>query len=100
MADDLENLDISDLGHSDQGGHVMPSGEHQGKTFDQIASTKEGLLYLDWLVGQDWLRDPLKSALRDYLSNANIQRDIETAMEQKPYRLSQRRDPEPKRWWE
>jgi hypothetical protein len=44
---------------------------------DRIAETDEGLLYLDWLVGQDWIRGPLKEALITYLGDQSIKRDLE-----------------------
>jgi len=37
---------------------VMPLGSHAGKTLGEIADDDEGLLYLDYIVGQ-WDESPL-----------------------------------------
>lgn len=39
----------------------MPFGKHRGKSLGDIAESD--VLYLDWLVGQDWLRGDLKGAV-------------------------------------
>lgn len=51
---------------------VLPFGKFKGKTFDQT-----DLHYLDWLIGQDFLRDPLKARLAAYLSHPTIKREVE-----------------------
>jgi uncharacterized protein (DUF3820 family) len=55
---------------------VMPFGKHEGKTLARIGSNKEGLLYLDWLVGQTWVKDGLKNALEGYLSHLSIAQQL------------------------
>lgn len=40
---------------------VVPFGKHAGKTLAQIAV--EDVLYIDWLVDWEGLREPLKSAV-------------------------------------
>lgn len=62
---------------SSPGDQVLHFGKHAGRTLDQVAGTDDGLAYLDWLVGQKWLRDPFKSTLEEYLSDESIQREIE-----------------------
>lgn len=55
----------------------MPLGKHKGKMLDSIAASAEGLKYLDWLIGQDWLRDPLRAAVWAYMGDESIQRELE-----------------------
>jgi len=56
----------------------MPFGKYKGKTLDNIAHTDEGLLYLDWLRGQDiFEHKALEEALEAYLSNEAIQKELE-----------------------
>jgi hypothetical protein len=56
---------------------VMPLGKHKGETLDRIAETDEGLLYLDWIIGQSWVRPRLQEALSAYLDFAPIRRDLD-----------------------
>lgn len=59
---------------------VLPFGKFKGRTLDQAAETDEGLRYLDWLVGQAWLKPGLKSALQAYLSDRGIKSDLDTSI--------------------
>ena len=55
----------------------MPFGKYKGRTLDNIAQTDDGLLYLDWLSGQEIFENKaLEEALKDYLSNEAIQKDL------------------------
>lgn len=38
------------------------------------------LRYLDWLIGQEWVRDRLKDALTTYLGDETIKKEIEQAI--------------------
>ena len=56
---------------------VMPFGKHKGRTLDTIASTDDGLKYLDWLRGErSWGRRDIDSALAAYLDDAAIKREV------------------------
>jgi hypothetical protein len=61
---------------------VVPFGKHKGKTIARIGSNDEGLIYLDWLIGQPWLKEPLKSHLRRYLTHPSIARTLDVAIEE------------------
>jgi uncharacterized protein (DUF3820 family) len=63
------------------GKYVMPLGKYGGRTLDEIAATDEGLRYLDWLIGQEWLREPLKANLKAYLALPAIARDLDRITE-------------------
>jgi uncharacterized protein (DUF3820 family) len=63
------------------GKYVMPLGKYSGRTLDEIAVTDEGLRYLDWMVGQEWVRDPLRAALKTYLLLPAIARDLDRITE-------------------
>lgn len=56
---------------------VIRFGEHYGKTLDKIAESDKGLKYLDWLRGQAWLNDPLKSHVLNYLNDPTIRTELE-----------------------
>lgn len=60
---------------------TMPLGKHKGKTLARIGANKEGLLYLDWLVGQDWVNGRLREALETYLKHPSIAMQIDSAIE-------------------
>ena len=51
---------------------VMPLGKYKGRTLDQIASDDEGLRYLDWLVGQEWLKGDLRNCVVAYVNDDAI----------------------------
>ena len=55
---------------------VMPFGQHRGETLDAIATDDEGLKYLDWLVGRNWVDGALKEALTAYLSDKSIKKEL------------------------
>lgn len=66
----------------DAAGYVLTFGKYRGRTLDDVASTDDGLLYLDWLEGTDrpghnrldyWTG----LALRSYLADTTIARDVE-----------------------
>jgi hypothetical protein len=63
------------------GGFVLPLGKHKGKKLDDVAQSDEGLLYLDWLAGQEWVYGRLAEALKAYLTNPSIARDVEKLVE-------------------
>lgn len=56
---------------------VMPLGQYMGRTIDDIASTDEGLKYLDWAVGQPWCKYGLAEALKVYLGQDCIVRELD-----------------------
>ena len=56
---------------------VIRFGEHNGKTIDKIAESDKGLKYLDWLRGQNYLRDPARMHIEYYLSDPTIKKELE-----------------------
>lgn len=59
---------------------VMPLGKFKGQTLARIGSSDEGLKYLDWLIGQDWVNGRLKAALETYLEHPAMGSAVERAM--------------------
>jgi hypothetical protein len=62
---------------------VIPFGKHKGRTFDDVASTTAGLLYLDKQRARDWVRDnhpDLAQALEAYLSEPGVSRELDRAL--------------------
>lgn len=59
---------------------VIKFGKYKGVTLDDIASTDEGLKYLDWLNGQTWLNDPLKKHVVNYLSDPSIRKELDALL--------------------
>lgn len=62
---------------------MLKFGSYKDKTIDQAAETDKGLLYLDWLNGESWTKEPLKTHLRNYLSDPTIKRELEKAQANK-----------------
>ena len=62
--------------HSTLGSIALPFGKFKGISLDDIANTDRGLLYLDWLVGQTWLKGNLKADLTAYLKDPAIADEI------------------------
>jgi uncharacterized protein (DUF3820 family) len=55
----------------------IPFGKiHKGKTLEQTP-----LLYLDWLVGQEWLYGKTKEMVREYLEDDVIVRALDSELE-------------------
>jgi hypothetical protein len=57
-------------------GVVVRFGKYKGKAIDKISETDDGLKYLDWLNGQEWLTDPLKTHVVNYLSDPTIKQEL------------------------
>ncbi len=56
---------------------VLTFGKYEDEALDDIASTDEGLLYLDWLAGEQIMDSELRLALNIYLSDICIQKELE-----------------------
>ena len=55
--------------------------KYKGQTLNEIASIgDEGLRYIDWMNGQDWIRGRLKEAVTVYCADDTIGREIEKAL--------------------
>lgn len=63
-------------------GFVMPLGKYAGKTLARIGSNREGLLYLDWMIGCDWVRGPLVRHLTVYLNHPVVKRELKSYIEE------------------
>jgi uncharacterized protein (DUF3820 family) len=63
-------------------GFTMPLGKHKGKTLARIGANEEGLKYLDWLIGQDWVNGPLREALGVYLKHPAIAQQLDAILEE------------------
>lgn len=59
----------------------MPFGKFNGMTLDEIASTKYGLRWLDWAAGEFDPTSSAGAAIRMYVADPNVQREIEEALE-------------------
>ncbi len=56
---------------------VLTFGKYEDEALDDIASTDDGLLYLDWLAGEQIMDSELRLALHVYLSDICIQKELE-----------------------
>ncbi len=72
----LGSDDIGDLSET-KVCYGKPGGKFYNTTFSEIC-----LRDLDWLVGQTWVREPLRSKLVSYLSKTPIQRALEKELNQ------------------
>ena len=52
----------------------MPFGKYRDKTLDEVASSDDGLRYLDWAAGE--FNGPAGDAVRTYVALDVIQREI------------------------
>lgn len=59
----------------------IPFGKFINHTIEELSESDDGLLYLDWLIGQTWLKDPLKRKLEEFMSDDGVQADLREAME-------------------
>lgn len=55
--------------------------KYKGQTIDQVAQTDEGLKYLDWLGSQPWLDVVTSKAIRVYLSDPSISKELKNALD-------------------
>jgi hypothetical protein len=61
-----------------------PYPKHKGRTLDEIASTSEGLVYLDWLVGwlgEQGIKSDFRNSLSRYLARPEIRQSVDEAIE-------------------
>jgi len=63
------------------GTFVMPFGKYRGKSIDRIARTDDGLLYLDWLIGEQIPTGYAKWAIETYLADPTIKEELEKIVE-------------------
>lgn len=56
-----------------------PFGKYRGQSIDDIAADDEGLLYLDWLIGQT-VYGRFGEALKVYLAEPAIAKEVESAI--------------------
>jgi hypothetical protein len=64
----------------------MKFGKYKGETLEDIASTDEGLLYLDWARGLDDLWATTQDALDSFLNHPSIAAELQIAIDNKPRR--------------
>jgi uncharacterized protein (DUF3820 family) len=61
---------------------VLPFGKYKGKTLHDVGGDDEGLLYLDWVVDQQWLAPSTHLTIRTYLKDPAISRDLDALLEE------------------
>lgn len=59
---------------------TIPFGKFKDKTLDEVASSDEGLRYLDWLRGQKTY-GYFGTCLEVYMSDPTIKREVERVIE-------------------
>lgn len=62
---------------SDAKNVVVPFGKFCGQTIDKIAETDEGLLWLDWLHGQEIRSPRLREAVTIYMADKTIAAEVQ-----------------------
>ncbi len=72
---------MPDNDFTDACGYLMPLGQHKGKTIARVGSNDEGLTYLDWLIGQDWINGPLREAIETYLKHPAIAMKLDAILD-------------------
>lgn len=61
----------------------IPFGKYKGYSIERIGESDEGLLYLDWLVGQSWLKAELRRELESYLGQPTIRAEVQKLVEKR-----------------
>jgi hypothetical protein len=67
---------------------MMTFGKYRYKTLDEVTNSgldHEGLKYLDWCLGQAWLKKEqpdLFAAIKAYLAEPHMARSLELALEE------------------
>ncbi len=66
-----------------------PYPRFKGQTLHEIASTSEGLLYLDWLIGwmeEKKIENDFRDHLKRYLKRPEISRAVDEAVDQRSFK--------------
>jgi len=59
----------------------LPVGnKYKGQTLETIGSSSEGLRYLDWIIGQDWLWDSTRKTIEIFLADPTVDSDLNDAL--------------------
>ncbi len=60
----------------------IPFGKYKGQAISEIADSKDGLKYLDWILGQEWFKqkEDLFEAVDTYLKNPHVARELAEAI--------------------
>ncbi len=78
--------------------HRFITGKYAGQTLDQVATSNDGLLFLDWLRAKrqsDAAHTPkrgLDAALIAYLDDPTISQELARAIDQRKQQVRGRRD--------
>lgn len=76
--------DVKPMAFGDAKNTVIRFGkQYKFMTIDKIAESDAGLLWLDWLRGQDWVYAPLSTALEVYLTDKGIAADLKKLVDRK-----------------
>jgi hypothetical protein len=72
----------------DPGKCIVFFGKYAQQNLNEISSTPEGLKYLDWLSGEDWVHGYLRTQLTRFLLQPPIQRELDQILPDKEYESS------------
>jgi hypothetical protein len=61
--------------------YILQFGKYVGWTVGEVANTDEGLKYLDWLRGQDYVYAETREALSAYLDDETIAMELSALLE-------------------
>jgi hypothetical protein len=62
-------------------GFVLHFGKYSGMTLARIGSSNDGLKYLDWMIDQKWVLEPLLTHLHNYLHHPAIDMRLSALLE-------------------
>jgi uncharacterized protein (DUF3820 family) len=66
---------MSDFKFNQAKKYIIPFGKFKGRTIDDIATTDDGLKYLDWLYGET-SPGTVKNMLKIYLEDETIAKQL------------------------
>jgi hypothetical protein len=58
-------------------------GKYKGQTLEQIGDTEDGLIYLDWLIGVEWLNQYTRDMIGIYLNHSSVAPRVNQAIAEK-----------------
>ena len=72
---------MSDERFEEIGSTPLRFGKFKGKTLADLWESDEGLSYLDWLLGQDWLFEDFRQRLEEFCEIERVAKEIERVVQ-------------------
>ena len=77
MTETKHEADAKEQRFEELGRTPLHFGKFKGKTLAGLWESDEGLSYLDWLLGQDWLYEDFQERLEEFCKIERVAKEIE-----------------------